>query len=406
MNSKTRRVIWLYYGFQFFFSMLLWVPIFYDYQKKIGLDDSQIFRIQSLYYIAFCVLEIPTGFLADFGGHRFCLKLGALVLTVANLLPIFAPTYFGFLGHFLLIALARSLVSGASSAYLYDYLKVHGAISEYKRAEGNARSYSLIGRVICWAGIGAIMQWHLSLPYWLTAGFAAVSVVFAFGLPVLKLPPSSESGQRTAAWRQLAPVLAVLVRTPVLLLIMFQGIAIFVMARIATVNLFQPVLSQKAFSLSAYGAIMSGLTVFEALGSAYPHWMRRWWNDLNSVFILTLAMALSLGALAYAGQVGTVVGFCAFSLAVGLAFPIQRQLLNDAIPDSRYRATLLSVESLIDRAVCAGVVGLMGTYVAGGRVGDFLKVSAAVSLLNVAILYLAVVWVLRRRRNSTPSVIV
>ena len=40
-----RRVIWLYCGFQFFFSLLFWVPVFYAYQKRIGLTDPQIFSI-------------------------------------------------------------------------------------------------------------------------------------------------------------------------------------------------------------------------------------------------------------------------------------------------------------------------------------------------------------------------
>jgi nitrate/nitrite transporter NarK len=122
-----KRVVRLYYGYQFFFSLLLWLPIFYEYQKRMGLSDGQIFAIQSIYYIVFCFLEIPTGMAADRWGHRQCLRWGSVVLVVSNCLPIFTPTYPGFLWHFLLIALARSLNSGASSAYLYDYLNEHEA---------------------------------------------------------------------------------------------------------------------------------------------------------------------------------------------------------------------------------------------------------------------------------------
>jgi predicted MFS family arabinose efflux permease len=163
-----------------------------------------------------------------------------------------------------------------------------------------------------------------------------------------------------------------------------------VLARICTVNLFQPVLSQKAFSLSSYGLIMSALTVFEAVGAAHPQWLKRWWSDLGAVFGLTVLMAVSMMGLAYFGQVGTVVCFCLFSLGCGLSFPIQRQLLNDAIPDSRYRATLLSIESLIDRAVCAVVASVLGGYVASGRTGDFLVYAGIASLLGMVILLGAV----------------
>ncbi len=52
---------------------------------------------------------------------------------------------------------------------------------------------------------------------------------------------------------------------------------------------------------------------------------------------------------------------------MGLAFPAQKQLLNDAIADSRYRATLNSVESMFDRTVTALVVAGMGTYLERSR---------------------------------------
>lgn len=181
-------------------------------------------------------------------------------------------------------------------------------------------------------------------------------------------------------------------------MIMLQGVAIFVLARIVSVNLFQPVLNAKAFGLGAFGAVMSGMTVFEAVGSAYPHWMRRWWNDLNSVFVLTIVMAASVAALAWGGKVSAVIWLCVFSLAAGLSFPIQRQLMNDAIPDSKFRATLMSIESLVDRAVCAWVASLLATYLGSGQMNLFLIASGAVSLVGVAILYCAM-----RLRPRVPA---
>ena len=55
-----------------------------------GLGRRQIFGIQSIYYVAFCLFEIPTGLLADRIGSRHCLPAGAVVLTAANLVPIAA----------------------------------------------------------------------------------------------------------------------------------------------------------------------------------------------------------------------------------------------------------------------------------------------------------------------------
>ena len=60
------------------------------------------------------------------------------------------------------------------------------------------------------------------------------------------------------------------------------------------------------------------------------------------------------------------------------------QLINDAIPDSRYRATLLSVESIFDRAACAWIVSLSGGFVARGEIPSYLYISSIGVFLLVA----------------------
>ena len=85
---------------------------------------------------------------------------------------------------------------------------------------------------------------------------------------------------------------------------------------------------------------------------------------------------------------GTVVLLCVFSYATGLSFPIQRQLLNDAITDSGFRATLLSVESIIDRAACAWVAAMIGGYLQAGKLDAFVMGSAMVTLIAMAALYI------------------
>ncbi|MBX9768260.1 MAG: MFS transporter, partial [Bdellovibrionales bacterium] len=178
-----KNVIRSYCGFQFFFSLLIWLPVFHEYQLRIGLTNGQVFDIQSIYYLAFCLVEIPTGMMADRFGYRRCLIWGGIVLVIANLLAIFMQNYEGLLGHFLLVALARSLVSGASSAYIYDFLKGQNSTSVYRDIEGKARAYGLVGKVICWVAVGSLLDWHLTSPYWMTTLAALVSVGFAVALP-------------------------------------------------------------------------------------------------------------------------------------------------------------------------------------------------------------------------------
>jgi MFS family permease len=398
-TPEVARAVRLTYGFQFFFGLLLWIPIFYEYQKQLGLSDAEIFGIQSIYYIAFCLMEIPTGMVADRFDYRTSLWLGASVLVVANLVPVLAGNYTGFLVHFLLIALARSLISGAQSAYLYEYLNAHDAGHLYLKVEGVGRSYSLVGKIVYWPVIGLLMQWNTPSPYWLTAINAAIAVVLA-----LKLPPipgwQKPQGKTSKLLAGVGGAFDALKKSRWLLLLMVQGIAMFTLVRILQVNLFQPVLESKHVSVTWYGSVLAAMTIFEAVAAARPHWLSKKIGPAKSVFLLTVVMALSIGFIVPSGGIVTIVLLCLFSVTAGMSFPIQKKLLNDAIPDSRYRATLLSMESIMDRAVCAVVAVALGAYLAGGRLNEFLVLSSVVTVILMALLagLLVAVRTTRRRR--------
>lgn len=385
-SAARRSLVRRYYAFTIFFSLLFWLPIFYEFQRRIGLSDQRIFAIQSLYYVVFCVLEIPTGFFADRVGHLSSMRAGALVLVAAHLVPSLSPTDAGMLAHFLLIALSRSLISGASSAYVYERLRELGDTEAYKQIEGRARAYGLVAKVVCWSFVGALMERWLTGPYWLTTASAVLSVGCAYALP-RSLGTAPEAARDAPQRLAFTPALAMLRASPVLVLVMLQGIALFVLGRIVQVNLFQPVLAEKGFPVASYGVALAASSIFEAVGSAWPEQLRRLFSDKNAVFVLTLLMAGSMSWLAVSGPVSAAIALSVFSLACGLSFPIQRQLFNDLIPDGRYRATLLSTESIADRAVNALVAASLGGWVASGRTGAFLHLSALVTTAAMAVLF-------------------
>jgi len=184
-----------------------------------------------------------------------------------------------------------------------------------------------------------------------------------------------------------------------LVLLMVQGIAMFTLVRICQVNLFQPILESKSLSVNWFGAVLAAMTIFEALGAARPHRVRRAFGPVGAVFGLTITMALCLGFIVPLGSLGTVVLLCVFAVATGISFPVQKQLLNDSIPDSRYRATLLSMESILDRAVCALVAVALGAYLAGGRLDEFLVLSAVVTCVVMGLLGLLLLAVRRHRSD-------
>jgi len=71
-----------------------------------------------------------------------------------------------------------------------------------------------------------------------------------------------------------------------------------------------------------------------------------------------------------------------------MTFPIQKQVLNDAIPDSRYRATFLSLESIVDRAVNALLATQIGGFLARDQLGPFLQGAGLATVVFMGLLAL------------------
>ncbi|GGO49177.1 MFS transporter [Streptomyces daqingensis] len=408
LTATARRIVRLNYGFQLLFNLLWWMPVFYAYQKDAGLSDGQIFGIQSIYYVAFCLFEIPTGLIADRIGTRNCLRAGAVVMTAANLAPVFSASYTGFLVHFLAIAAGRSLTSGAASAYLYDGLRAERCDEHYLKAEGTARALGLAAKVLCWPLVGPLMALAHPAPYVLSAVSAAGSLACAVALPRLAGPPAeagtSPSGRkgrpsagkasgtggrgRSTSLGDARAALRCIASSPWLALVMVQGVAVFTLSRICQVNLFQPILLDHGIAEASHGGILAAMTVAEAVGSARPQWLGRRLTPVAWVSVLSIALAVTLAGITLGGPWTVVVLLCLFAAAAGFAYPVQRKLVNDAVPAHAPRATVLSVESIVDRGVCALAAVAVGAYLSAGRLDALLWHSALATAVLLGVFQL------------------
>ncbi|MBF0106774.1 MAG: MFS transporter [Deltaproteobacteria bacterium] len=380
----------MYIGFQTFFSLFLWLPVFYEFQKHIGITDTQYFNIQSIYYLSFCFLEIPTGWIADRWGYKRSIVCGALLMVMANTLPVTCQSFYGILAHFIVLAASRSMISGAANAWLFEHLKILERTKEYKVIEGKGRAYGLIAKIACWPFVGVLMNWYIPLPYLITAFFSLVALLIALKLPGLKTGQQimfQQMGEKKHRTPQIKIFIRALTASPLLAFLIIQGVAIFVMGRLQ-ITFYQPLLVERSWTTVSLGTIMAVMTLFEAAGSFTPRWLDKiGLKDIHGLFLCTSLMALSFIMVCFSGQYGAVAGFCLFCFFIGVVSPIQQQLVNEAITDSRYRATLLSMESLVQRLLSAWVIAVMGGFVSAGRTTLFLTAFSMIVVLTVIIFY-------------------
>lgn len=401
MPAKKRNISRLYIFFQIFFDLLIWLPVFYQFQELMGLSHTQILFIQSLHYFSFFIFEIPTGYFADRYGYGHSMRLGALIFTMANLLVIAWPLYWGFLSHFILVALARSLVSGAANAYLYEYLKSIDKKEEYKIIEGKARAFNLLAKVITWSSVGLMMEKMAFLPYWMTTFCGIIAFFVALQLPVLPAELRFKRlHKRTKALKNSKDVLINLSKSPYLLLVLLISLGVFVLGRLE-ITFYQPLLENKGVGLQNFGWILASMTLFEAIGAYKPKWILKKASDLNSLFLLTLILSFSFAGIAFFEKWGTLAMLSLFSFVIGLSFPVQKQLLNDAITDSSHRATLLSIESMLDRVTSAWMIWLFTPFAQKGKLNDIPLWSGLGIILFTCLVFLILKFMTNSHKRKT-----
>ncbi len=372
MEQKVQTNIRHYIGFQTFISLLLWVPIFYQFQREIGLSDQDFFNIQYWYYLIFIICEIPTGLLSDLIGHRNCVRLGGGLMMLANLLPIILANFYGMFIHFALIALARALLSGSASAWIYESLKEQKQIELYHQVEGKARSYALVARIAGWSVVGFLMKLHLNLPYWITA--LTTGIAFLLSLQFAPTPPVARTSFR---WLSFFKSFKISTR---LLLLILQGAGLFILARLFLVNFYQPLLRYHGFEVGSFGLIMAGMTLLEAFTSHHSHKLSQKLNHQTGIFILTAIVCLGAIWATIGSSLQVYLGLAIFALGSGVAFPFQKKIINSEIKDPLRRATLLSLESIIQRLLCALILTAAGPLIAAGKIEEYL-VSSSLLLL-------------------------
>ena len=127
---------------------LLWfmisMPIIVVFFQLNNLTLTEVFILQGIYSFTIAIIEIPSGYFADYFGRKkslifstFCMFLGYLIFSNYSGVEIYIIAQ-------VLIAIGGSLISGADSAIMYDTLIQIDKKGEVPLAGG---SESLIFRI-------------------------------------------------------------------------------------------------------------------------------------------------------------------------------------------------------------------------------------------------------------------
>ena len=358
-----------------FVSAIL-VPFFRDWG---GLDLGQILLLNAWFMFWNCVLEVPTGAVADRFGRRASLLLGLAIGALSILLYVSAPRLEVFLLAEIVIALSYTLISGADEALLYDSLvatnRTHEREARHRPARvREARSAS------CWAR--SVARAHAALAAARDprapgradgvrgAGGARPRGAALDGARALArvATPSRARGRR--------PVLA----SPALRRLAFDLVSVGALSFLV-IWLYQPLLEQAGISIGWFGPVHVALSLGQI---AVLQGADRLEDVLGSRSRLLFACALAAGAgwigLGFARSPWAVVPLVVIVSSFGLARgPLFSASLHRHIPSER-RATALSGISMLRT---------LAIVIANGAAGLGTRVSLSATALAVGVLVVA-----------------
>lgn len=341
------RLFRVYAALAFAFA---WVPVMYTaFVLERGFSASQYAQLWSVYYAAMVLAELPWGWVADRFGTRPLLVLGPLGLAAS----------FGVLGHATdlttcLLAMAatgasHAMISGADSAWLYDYLADRGRADLALHEEAAAHRWRLFGVSIADLlgghvafALGCVGAFHLSMGLMLAAAAVAACLPrparHVAALPVRSALP--------------AEGLADDLRRPGVLWSLLWFALVFVFIRVGF-QLYQPTLIDHALDdVRRHGEVFSLLNLV-AGGAAFlvPGVHRRLGERGSAGMVLILISVSFLGL--SGGSAALLLPLLALQ-QVSFAFlqPLGRTALNTRIP-SRRRAWMLSAQSVGGRLLFA-----------------------------------------------------
>lgn len=374
-NSAKNK---MYYGlYAFISSFVLTRGIFLLYLSYRGLTAGEIavYSIILNAMTAFC--EIPTGVLGDKIGTRNSVMLGCILLTLHVIIMANAHN------HIILIAMggmegvAYTFVSGSDSALLYEILEEGEEQKEYLSVNSKLLAIqSITMGIMIFAG-GVIAKYSWEMVYYIQG-----SAMFISMLMLVKIKKqgkrnftlNKDNGQKNVnRWKNYIKY------DPKIVFLMFVlGFSICDGVFCGYYNMNQLIFSKIGINVAIIGTFFSASYFINSAAYILVNYILKIINRKQMFIYGLLLQSIILFALVIVSDKGAFLVISIIACFVPeIIFTVSDSIIQDYII-SEYRATILSIVSMIRTgitAVCYGGMGIM-----------FDRVSVKLFLLGINIL--------------------
>ncbi len=362
-----------------------------------GVSYSGVGLLDAAFSLTVLLAETPTGYIGDRIGRRRSLAIGVVGTSVGSLWFAFASSLPGFLGAYVLLAVAGTFTSGSDSAWLYDTLQARTDEDRYARLRGRGKAIGLATGAVGAVAGGVIAQVNLAVP-WIASGLLTalgLPIVLSFPVPDYRSSADGATDEQASTPGPFAALVAAresLIQPPLRWFVVYTGVFTGVMGvinffvqpvTVAAVPALPTVAGVQPDDVVVVGLVFAAFKLTAAVLTARAGWISdrigidRWFRFAPLGVGVAFAVVVSVPAVA-------VPLFFLLRAVRSVSQPLQSTYVNEQTP-SVGRATTLSAVSMAHAVIVAPM------ELAGGAVADWLGTTRAMAVLGAALVVAALV---------------
>ncbi len=177
----AKRVEKIYYAISFFymFPMALFFIGYVLFLAENGMSDSNIGIINGMFMLGVCLLEIPTGVIADAFGRKLSVILGLFAYALSYFVYYLGHTLGGFILAELISSFGYCFMSGALDAWLKDSHAFYHGKKYYGKIMTNGFYWKRVGMML--GGLtGAVLMISGKRWVWLISSIVQLAAALVF----------------------------------------------------------------------------------------------------------------------------------------------------------------------------------------------------------------------------------
>lgn len=346
--------------------------IFMLFLSQKGLNLAQIGLYQMLVQISMFVFEIPTGYIGDRFGKVKSLQIGTLLLILHCIVLIFTKNYVLLVFSGVIEGIGYTFRSGSDSALLYELLKKNHEEHGYLKINANLQAIQsiLMGGSI---SLGAIMVTHSwNSVYYITALFLGVSLVF---LAMVTEPEEALKNEVKREGNILKKLKGTILYPHVIVFMIYIiGFSCFDGISGSYYNFNQIIFREKEISVSFIGIFFSITYFANSIAYSFTGYISKWMSSKKMIVTMLILQGILFIGLVFVNNkiVFIILSFCC-CLIPEVIYILADSIIQVHIASS-YRATILSIVSMIVSLVSAVAYSLIGVIMDHTNVNCFMLI--------------------------------